>query len=110
MLVLNAGSATLKATVHDMPSTDPIFDQTVGWSSDGTQIALELGRGQRLAVVDVGTGKVRPLLRLHFASTVDWSADSQELLVKTQPQRTNRCAFLWRVPAGGGKAQLLRRC
>lgn len=81
-----------------------------GWSPDGTQIALELGRGQRLAVVDVATGKVRPLLRLHFASTVDWSADSQELLVKTQPQRTNRCASLWRVPAGGGKPQLLRRC
>jgi hypothetical protein len=49
-------------------------------------------------------------LRLHFASTVDWSADSQELLVKTQPKRTDRCASLWRVPAGGGKPQLLRRC
>jgi hypothetical protein len=81
-----------------------------GWSPDGTQIALELGRSQRLAVVNVATGKVRTLLRLHFASTVDWSADSQELLVKTQPQRTNRCASLWRVPAGGGKPQLLRRC
>ncbi len=64
----------------------------------------------RLAVVDVATGKVRTLLRLHFASTVDWSADSQDLLVKTQPRRTNRCASLWRVPAGGGKPQLLRRC
>lgn len=81
-----------------------------GWSPDGTQIALELGRSQRLAVVDVTTGKVRTLLRLHFASTVDWSAGSQELLVKTQPGRTNRCADLWRVPAGGGKAQLLRSC
>ena len=81
-----------------------------GWSPDGTQIALELGRGQRLAVVNVATGKVRTLLRLHFASTADWSADSQELLVKTQPQRTNRCASLWRVPAGGGKPQLLRGC
>jgi Tol biopolymer transport system component len=81
-----------------------------GWSPDGTQIALELGRGQRLAVVDVATGKVRTLLRLHSASTVDWSADSQELLVKTQPRRRNRCAFLWRVPAAGGKPQLLRRC
>jgi hypothetical protein len=81
-----------------------------GWSPDGTQIALELGRSQRLAVVNVATGKVRTLLRLHFASTVHWSADSQELLVKTQPQRTNRCASLRRVPAGGGKPQLLRSC
>lgn len=81
-----------------------------GWSPDGTQIALELGRGERLALVDVATGKLRTLLRLHFATTVAWSADSQELLVKTQPQRTNRCASLWRVPAGGGKPQLLRRC
>jgi dipeptidyl aminopeptidase/acylaminoacyl peptidase len=81
-----------------------------GWSPNGTQIALELGRGQRLAVVTVATGKVRALMPLHFASTVDWSADSQDLLVKTQPQRTNRCASLWRVPAGGGKPQLLRRC
>jgi len=40
VLVLNAGSATLKATVLDMPSTDPIFDQTVGWSSDGTEPAV----------------------------------------------------------------------
>jgi acetate kinase len=40
VLVVNAGSATLKATVLDMPSTDPIFDQTVGWSSDGTEAAV----------------------------------------------------------------------
>ena len=32
VLVLNAGSATLKATVLDMPSIDPIFDRTVDWS------------------------------------------------------------------------------
>ena len=40
VLVLNAGSATLKATVLDMPATDPIFDQTVGWSSDRTEPAV----------------------------------------------------------------------
>lgn len=81
-----------------------------GWSPDGKQLAVELGRGQRLAVVNAATGKVRTLLRLHFATTVDWSSDSQQLLVKTQPKRTNRCATLWRVPAGGGKPQLLRTC
>ena len=31
VLVLNAGSATLKATVLDMPSTEAVFDRTVGW-------------------------------------------------------------------------------
>jgi Tol biopolymer transport system component len=81
-----------------------------GWSPDGSQIALEQGRGQHLVLVNVQTGKMRTLLRLYFASTVAWSADSQQLLVKTQPQRRNRCNDLWRVPAGGGKPQLLRRC
>jgi acetate kinase len=33
VLVLNAGSATLKATVLDLPSTQPRFDQTVEWSA-----------------------------------------------------------------------------
>jgi dipeptidyl aminopeptidase/acylaminoacyl peptidase len=81
-----------------------------GWSPDGSQIAFEQGRGQHLVLVNVQTGKVRTLLRLYFASTVAWSADSQQLLVKTQPQRRSRCGDLWRVPAGGGKPQLLRRC
>jgi len=80
-----------------------------GWSPDGRQIAFQ-GPGGWLDVVDVATGKVRKLLQLRFAPNVVWSPSSQELLVKTQPLRQNRCASLWRVPAGGGKPQLLRNC
>jgi hypothetical protein len=80
-----------------------------GWSPDGSRIAFENGR-QRLEVVEVATGKVRTVFKLHFAPSVVWSPDSQELLVKTQPLRENRCATLWRVPVGGGTRQLLRRC
>ena len=63
-----------------------------------------------LDVVDVATRKVRKLIPLRFAPNVVWSPGSQELLVKTQTLRQNRCASLWRVPAGGGKPQLLRNC
>ena len=80
-----------------------------GWSPNGKQIAFQ-GQGAWLDVVDVATGKVRKLMQLRFAPNVAWSPSSQELLVKTQPLRLNRCASLWRVPAGGGKPRLLRRC
>ncbi len=84
-------------------------DAIFGWSPDGKQIAFQR-RGGLLEVVDVGTGKVRKLLRLRFAPSVVWSPNSQELLVKTQPRANNRCASLWRLPADGSKPQLLRRC
>jgi Tol biopolymer transport system component len=84
-------------------------DAIFGWSPDGRQIAFQR-RGGRLEVVDVGTGRVRKLLRLHFAPSVVWASNSQELLVKTQPLVHNRCASLWLLPAGGGEPQLLRRC
>lgn len=80
-----------------------------GWSPDGKQIAFQ-GPGGWLEVVDVARGKVRKLLRLRFGPNVVWSPSSQELLVRTQPLRQNRCASLWRVPAGGGKPKLLRSC
>jgi Tol biopolymer transport system component len=80
-----------------------------GWSRDGSRIAFE-NASQRLQVVDVSTGKVRTLLRLRFASSVAWSPDSQELLVKTEPHRNNRCASVWRVQVGSGTRQLLRSC
>jgi len=80
-----------------------------GWSPDGKQIAFQ-GQGGWLEIVAVATGKVKKLLRLRFAPNVVWSPSSRELLVKTQPLRLNRCASLWRVPAGGGKPQLLRNC
>jgi hypothetical protein len=84
-------------------------DAVFGWSPDGKQIAFQR-RGGLLEVVDVAAGKVRKLLRLRFAPSVVWSSNSQELLVKTQPRADNRCASLWRLPAGGGKPRLLRRC
>jgi hypothetical protein len=80
-----------------------------GWSPDGRQIAFQ-GQGGWLDVVDVAKRKVRKLMPLRFAPNVVWSPSSQELLVKTQPLRLSRCASLWRVPAGGGKPQLLRNC
>jgi dipeptidyl aminopeptidase/acylaminoacyl peptidase len=84
-------------------------DAIFGWSPDGKQIAFRRQDGQ-LEVVDVGTGQVRKLLRLRFAPSVVWSPNSQELLVRTQPRADSRCASLWRLPADGGKPQLLRHC
>ncbi len=80
-----------------------------GWSPDGKQIAFQ-GQGGWLEIVDVATRKIQKLMRLRFVPNVVWSPSSQELLVKTQPLRQSRCASLWRVPAGGGKPQLLRNC
>jgi acetate kinase len=34
VLVLNAGSATLKATVLDRPAAEPVFDRTIDWSGE----------------------------------------------------------------------------
>jgi Tol biopolymer transport system component len=84
-------------------------DAIFGWSPDGKRIAFQR-RGERLEVVDIDTGKVSKLLQLRFAPSVVWSPSSQELLVKTQPRAQKRCASLWRVPAGGGRPQLLRHC
>jgi hypothetical protein len=82
-----------------------------GWSPDGQSIAFELGSGRldKLAVIDVATGKVRQLLRLNGSPTADWSPDSQELVVSTIP-RFKTCAWVWRVPANGAKPLLLRSC
>lgn len=40
VLVLNAGSATLKATVLDLPVHDRVFDRTIQWSSRTTAAAV----------------------------------------------------------------------
>jgi dipeptidyl aminopeptidase/acylaminoacyl peptidase len=79
-----------------------------GWSPNAQSIAFE-ARG-RLEVVNVESGKVRPLLELHFAPSVAWSPDSHQLLVNTWPRAKGCRTSLWRVPASGGKPRLLRHC
>lgn len=86
-------------------------EKVFGWSPDGKYIALETGSGTfgKLAVVDVATGKVRHLLQLYYSPSVAWSPDSQQLLADTWP-KAKGCSALWRAPANGGKATLLRHC
>jgi hypothetical protein len=79
-----------------------------GWSPNAQSIAFE-ARGQ-LEVVSVASGKVRSLLKLHFAPSVAWSPDSGRLLVNTWPRAKGCRTSLWRVPASGGKPRLLRHC
>lgn len=80
-----------------------------GWSPDGTKVAYEDTKN-RLRVVDVATKQARTLLQLHFAPSVSWSADSQQLLVNNWP-KPHACFFaMWRVPVDGSKPQLLRHC
>lgn len=88
-----------------------------GWSPDGRYIALETGGGTSgtLAVVSVATGKVRTLLRLHFAPTAAWSPDSGELLVNTVTKvdavtKTPTCWSTWRVPVDGSKPAVISTC
>jgi WD40 repeat protein len=86
-------------------------EKVFGWSPDGKHIAFETGSGTfgKLAVIDIATGKVRHLLQLYYAPSVAWSPDSQQLLADTWPKATG-CSVLWRAPANGGKATLLRHC
>jgi acetate kinase len=50
VLVLNAGSATLKATVLDRPGSEPLFDRTADWSGEaGLDLAAMLE-----SIVDAG--------------------------------------------------------
>jgi acetate kinase len=42
VLVLNAGSATLKATVLDLPDRAPRFDRTVDWAADASDADREV--------------------------------------------------------------------
>jgi WD40 repeat protein len=79
-----------------------------GWSPDGRWIAFPDAKG-RLAVVNVGTGKVRRLLR--SPSSVAWSPNSQELLVLARPPTHTSCpSGLWRVPIDGAKPRLVHSC
>lgn len=78
------------------------------WSPNGKRIAFGDPEG-RLAVVQVATGKVRELLNAGWPDSVSWSPNSQQLLVSTHVKARD-CYAIWRVPAGSGKPELLRRC
>ncbi len=45
VLVLNAGSATLKMTVLDLPDTEPRFDHSVGWEPGSNSVVSDLVEG-----------------------------------------------------------------
>lgn len=85
-----------------------------GWSPDGRYLAFERAFN-KLAVVDVATGKVRMLLKLSYSPTAVWAPSSQELLVNTvttinKVTRTPRCWATWRVPADGSKPTRISSC
>ena len=55
VLVLNAGSATLKATVLDLPSIDPRFDSTVQWGTgDAAEAVAQTVEGVVTGLVGQG--------------------------------------------------------
>jgi Tol biopolymer transport system component len=86
-------------------------ENVFGWAPDGKSIAFETGEGSigKLAVVDVATGKVRPLLQLYYAPTAVWSSDSSELLANSVP-KSQKCWSTWRVPVNGSKPTLISSC
>lgn len=100
--LISAGGGKSRALVPRNVST--VF----GWSPDARYIAFEKGTAT-LAVVEVATGKVRSLLRLRFAPTAAWSADSSELVVNSVPGN-QKCWSTWRVPVDGSKAALISTC
>jgi Tol biopolymer transport system component len=100
--LVSAGGGKSRALVARNVST--VF----GWSPAGKSIAFETGKG-KLAVVDVATGKVRNLLRLHEVATAAWSPDSSELIVNATP-KSRQCWSTWRVPADGSKPTLISTC
>ena len=48
ILVLNAGSSTLKASVIDHPQHDPVFSDTLDWGADASRTAGRAGAIDRL--------------------------------------------------------------
>ena len=100
--LISAGGGRSRALVPRNVST--VF----GWSPDGRYIAFQRGTGT-LAVVDVTTGKVRSLLRLRYAPTARWSADSSELVANSVPGN-QKCWSTWRVPVDGSTPTKISSC
>jgi dipeptidyl aminopeptidase/acylaminoacyl peptidase len=99
--LISAGGGTSRALARNVLS---VF----GWSPDGKSIAFESGTG-RLTVVDVATGKLRSLLKLHYAPTAAWAPDSSELVANSVP-KSQKCWSTWRVPANGSRPTLISTC
>ena len=99
--LISAGGGKSRALVRNVST---VF----GWSPDGKSIAFQMGSG-KLSVVDVATGKVRTLLKLHYAPTAAWSPDSSELVANSVP-RSQKCWSTWRVPVDGSKPTLISSC
>lgn len=102
--LISAGGGKSRALVR---SVSTVF----GWSPDGKYIAYETGRG-RLTVVNVATGKVRSLLKLHAGSpAAAWSPDSSELVANSLSfPKSQKCWSTWRVPVDGSKPTLISSC
>jgi hypothetical protein len=82
-----------------------------GWSPDGRYIAFETGSGTfgTLAVVDTASGTVRRLLKLYYAPTAVWKADSSELLAYSLA-KSQKCWSLTRVPVDGSAPTVISSC
>lgn len=105
--LIPAGGGKSRALV---PRVSTVF----GWSPNGKSISFEMGDG-KLAIVDVTTGTVRPLLSLRYAPTAVWSPDSMQLLANTVTKintvtRAPTCWSTWRVPADGTKPTQISTC
>lgn len=78
-------------------------ENVFGWSPNGRYVAFaQAGRNgaSNLAVVSVGTRKVRTLLRLNFSPTASWASDSLHLVVNSLP-RNAKCGPTYRVSLTG---------
>jgi hypothetical protein len=84
-----------------------------GWSPDGRRIAFA-DSSEKLAVVDVATGKVHKLrvqFRSYTPASVAWSPDSRQLLVVWRPPAHSGCpSGLWGVPVNGATPRLVHGC
>jgi WD40 repeat protein len=91
----------------------PKIASLFSWSPNGRQLLFSDTK-TRLAVVDVTTGKVRTLLKLHAPygpSYMAWSPNSKQLLMVWKPPAHSGCPTgLWRFPVGGGQPHLVHGC
>lgn len=113
LLLVSLRTGKTTTLIPPVAPSDGVHDGHIfGWSPNGQRIALLYGRcGCRLDVVDIGTSKLRQILRgATFARDVTWSPNSRQLLLTERGAGARNCDLLWRLQAGGGKRRLLRGC